>query len=159
VLARYMTVAELDPSTRITYAGYIRRTILPALGSMELRKVRGPLLDTFYERLRRCGELTCTGRPFIEHRSFPDLTIEPGDSRSAGRRASAAIRDAASSGQLAPGEQLPSVRELAGDGSDVPRAMPRGCRHAAGRPVAARGWGRVSGPRCVLERGHGSAER
>src|SRR5215471_16654033 len=37
-LARYMTVAELEPSTRETYGGYIRRTILPALGSMELRK-------------------------------------------------------------------------------------------------------------------------
>jgi Phage integrase, N-terminal SAM-like domain len=97
VLARYMAVAELDPSTQNTYAGYIRRTILPALGSRELRKVRGPLLDTFYARLRRCGDLACTGKPFTEHRNFPDLTIEPGDSRSAWRRASAAIRDAVSS--------------------------------------------------------------
>jgi integrase len=71
VLDRYMAVAELDPSTQNTYAGYIRRTILPALGSMELRKVRGPLLDTFYARLRRCGDLTCTGKPFTEHRSSP----------------------------------------------------------------------------------------
>src|SRR5262245_32180263 len=31
VLARYMAVAELDPSTRRTYDGYIRRTIIPAL--------------------------------------------------------------------------------------------------------------------------------
>jgi integrase len=108
-----MAVAELDPSTQNTYEGYIRRTILPALGSRELRKVRGPLLDTFYARLRRCGDLACTGKPFTEHRNFPDLTIEPGDSRSAWRRASAAIRDAVGSGQLAPGEQLPSVRELA----------------------------------------------
>jgi len=83
VLARYMAVAELDPSTQNTYAGYIRRTILPALGAKELRKVRGPLLDTFYARLRRCGDLTCTGKPFTEHRSFPGLTIEPDDSRSA----------------------------------------------------------------------------
>ena len=113
VLARYMAVAELDPSTQNTYAGYIRRTIVPALGSMELRKVRGPLLDTFYGRLRRCGDLACTGKPFTEHRSFPRLTIEPGNARSAWRRASAAIREAVGSGQLAPGEQLPSVRELA----------------------------------------------
>ena len=113
VLARYMTIAELDPSTRNTYPGYIRRTVLPALGSMELRKVRGPLLDTFYARLRKCGDLACTGKPFTEHRSFLSLTIEPGDSRSAWRRASAAISKAASSGQLAAGEQLPSVRELA----------------------------------------------
>jgi hypothetical protein len=85
-LTRYMAVAELDPSTRNTYAGYIRRTILPALGSTELRKVRGPLLDTFYARLRRCGDLTCTGRPFTEHRSFPGLTIEPGVRVRYGRR-------------------------------------------------------------------------
>jgi integrase len=43
VLARYMANAELDRSTRKTYDGYIRRTIIPALGSMKLRKVRGLL--------------------------------------------------------------------------------------------------------------------
>jgi integrase len=41
LMARYMEVAELDVSTRETYEGYLRRTILPALGSMELRKLRG----------------------------------------------------------------------------------------------------------------------
>ena len=45
LLRQYMTVAELDRSTRQTYEGYIRRTILPALGPIELRKVRGPVLD------------------------------------------------------------------------------------------------------------------
>jgi integrase len=42
LLARYMEVAGLDVSARETCEGYIRRTILPALGSMELRKLRGP---------------------------------------------------------------------------------------------------------------------
>ena len=32
LLRQYMTVAELDRSTRQTYEGYIRRTIVPALG-------------------------------------------------------------------------------------------------------------------------------
>ena len=53
LLRRYMTVAERDRSTRQAYEGYIRRTILPALGSMELRKVRGPVLDMLYPRLHR----------------------------------------------------------------------------------------------------------
>src|ERR1019366_9225229 len=38
-LARYLEIAELDLSTRETYEGYVRRTIGPALGSMELRKI------------------------------------------------------------------------------------------------------------------------
>jgi hypothetical protein len=27
-------------------------------------KLRGPVLDMCYARLRRCGNLACTGRPF-----------------------------------------------------------------------------------------------
>ena len=48
LLDQYMAVADLDVSTREGYEGYIRRTIKPALGGMELRKLRGPVLDTFY---------------------------------------------------------------------------------------------------------------
>jgi hypothetical protein len=36
---------------------------------MQVRKVRGPLLDTLYARLMRCGNLACTGKPFTEHRN------------------------------------------------------------------------------------------
>jgi hypothetical protein len=113
LLARYMEVAELDVSTRETYEGYIRRTILPALGSMELRKLRGPVLDMFYARLRRCGNLACTGRPFTEHRYLPAFVVVPGDARRAQQQAASALRDAISRGELAPGDELPSVRELA----------------------------------------------
>ena len=42
LLDQYMAVADLDVSTREGYEGYIRRTIKPALGGMELRKLRGP---------------------------------------------------------------------------------------------------------------------
>ena len=75
LLDQYMAVADLDVSTREGYEGYIRRTIKPALGGMELRKLRGPVLDTFYARLRRCGDLACTGRPFTEHRNVPVLVL------------------------------------------------------------------------------------
>src|SRR5262249_32635075 len=94
------------------YEGYIRRTILPALGSIELRKVRGPVLDTFYARLRRCGNLACSGRPFTEHTSFPPLVVEPGR-RPAWQQVTDQIRGAISSGALAPGDQLPSAQEMA----------------------------------------------
>jgi hypothetical protein len=49
--------------------GCIRRTIKPAFGSMPVRNGPGPLLDTFYARLIRCGNLACTGKPFTEHRT------------------------------------------------------------------------------------------
>jgi hypothetical protein len=74
LLTRYLEIAELEPSTQVTYEGYVRRTIEPALGSLEVRKVRGPMLDTLYARLRRCSDVSCvTGRPFIEHKLLPRL--------------------------------------------------------------------------------------
>ena len=56
VLTQYLAVAEIDQSTKDTHGGFIGRTIAPAIGSMELRKIRGPILDMFYARLRRCGD-------------------------------------------------------------------------------------------------------
>ncbi len=46
LLDQYVSTAGWDVSTRESNLGYIRRTINPALGSMPVRKVRGPLLDT-----------------------------------------------------------------------------------------------------------------
>ena len=122
LLDRYLDVADLDLSTRRTYEGYIRRTILPALGTTELRKIRGPVLDTFYTRLRRCGNLACTGRPFFEHTSFPVLQVVR---RAAGR----------------PGSRSPrrSARR-SGPGSSL-RAR-NSCRRTRWLPGTACGWRR-----------------
>jgi integrase len=113
LLERHMAIADLDLSTRESYDGYIRRTIGPALGKIELRKLRGPVLDTFYSRLRRCGDLACTGRPFTEHRNVPVLAVDPGDPRPGWQQIADTIAEAIRSGQLTAGERLPSVRELA----------------------------------------------
>ncbi len=137
LLAQYMAVAELDPSTREGYEGYIRRTIMPALGTMELRKVRGPILDTLYTRLRRCGNLACTGKPFTEHSNFPVLMIERGSLRPVWQQVASVIREAVSSGRLVPGEELPSIRELASQ-YDVPvAALRRALTELAGEGVVA----------------------
>ena len=64
----YAAVAGWELSTREANECYIRRTIKPALGHLQVRKVRGPILDKLYMRLKRCGDLSCTGRPFTEHR-------------------------------------------------------------------------------------------
>ena len=57
LLDEYAAIAEWDVSTRQTNEGFIRRTIKPALGHLEVRKVRGPILDQLYARLKRCGDL------------------------------------------------------------------------------------------------------
>jgi hypothetical protein len=64
LLDEYAAIAEWDVSTRQTNEGFVRRTIKPALGHLEVRKVPGPILDQLYARLKRCGDLSCTGRPF-----------------------------------------------------------------------------------------------
>jgi hypothetical protein len=70
---QYAAVADWDLSTRKAYEGYIRRVIKPALGNLQVRKIRGPLPDLLYAQLRRCGDPGCTGKKFVEHRTVPTL--------------------------------------------------------------------------------------
>ncbi len=83
------------------------------LGSTQVRKVRGPLVDTLYARLMRCGNLACTGKPFTEHRNVPDLRSDPSDPRPEWQQAADKLRAAIETGELAPGDALPSVPDLA----------------------------------------------
>ena len=50
-LDRYAEVADWDLSTRKANEVYIRRVIKPALGHLQVRKIRGPLLDLLYAEL------------------------------------------------------------------------------------------------------------
>src|SRR6185437_16886296 len=109
LMDEYAAVAEWDVSTRQTNEGFIRRTIKPALGHMKVRKVRGPILDKLYAELKRCGDLSCTGRPFTGHRNVPDLTINPHDRRSGRRQVAAMLTEAIQSGILASGDELPAI--------------------------------------------------
>jgi hypothetical protein len=99
-------------STRQTNEGFIRRTIKPALGHLEVRKVRGPILDQLYARLKRCGDLSRTGRPFTEHRNVPVLVLNLRDRRPAWQQVTETLSEAIRSGSLAPGDELPSITEL-----------------------------------------------
>jgi hypothetical protein len=112
LMDKYAQVADWDLSTRVSNDGYIRRVIKPALGHLQVRKVRGPVLDLLYARLKRCADPLCAGKPFIEHRNVPDLSVDPAGGRPARRQVADAISDAIGSGALAPGDPLPSVREL-----------------------------------------------
>ena len=105
----YAVVAEWDVSTRQTNEGFIRRTIKPARGPMKVRKVRGPVLDKLDAELKRCGDLSCTGKPFIEHRNVPVLMINPRDSRPAWQQVTATLTAAIRSGTLVPGDEPPTT--------------------------------------------------
>ena len=112
LLDEYVAIAPWDVSTRQTNEGFIHRTIKPALGPMKVRKVRVPILDKLYAELNRCGHLSCTGRPFIEHRNVPVLAINPRDSRPAWQQVAETLADAIESGFIVPGDELPSITEL-----------------------------------------------
>ena len=94
LLDQYVSTAGWDVSIREGNLGYIRRTIKPAIGSTQVRKVRGPLLDTLYARLMRCGNLTCTSKPFTEHRNIPDPRPDPADPRLEWQQAADRVRAA-----------------------------------------------------------------
>jgi integrase len=112
LLNRYVQVADWDLSTRKANEWYIRRTIKPALGRLQIRRVRGPVLDLLYAQLRRCSDPLCTGRAVTEHRNMPLLTVDPASRQPAWQQVADTIREAIRSGMLVPGEQLPSVREM-----------------------------------------------
>lgn len=63
LLDRWMEVVDHELSTAETTAGYVRRTLKPALGEMSLRKLqhRVDILDRLYIHLRRCNQL-CDGK-------------------------------------------------------------------------------------------------
>jgi integrase len=122
LLDEYASIAPWDVSTRQTNGGFIRRTIKPAIGHLKVRQVNGEVLDKLYARLLRCGDLSCTGSPFTEHRRVPVLNIDPADTRPAWKQVTAALTEAITSGALVPGDEMPSITEasrLQGIGTGV----------------------------------------
>ncbi|HEX4907127.1 MAG TPA: site-specific integrase, partial [Actinomycetes bacterium] len=55
LLERWLEMADLAWSTRVTYKGYIERTILPTLGHLALRRLDTATLDRFSTTLRARG--------------------------------------------------------------------------------------------------------
>jgi len=153
LLDEYAAIAEWDVSTRQTNEGFIRRTIKPALGHLEVRKVRGPILDQLYARLKRCGDLSCTGRPFTEHRNVPVLVLNPRDRRPAWHQITETLTEAIQSGSLAPGEELPGARKRTGPGHDCRRA---GCRPHVCHPMKA---STIRGIHSILSGAFAAAQR
>jgi integrase len=66
VLDRYLEVADLGVSTRLTHESYIRRVIRPVLGDVRVRNLGPDTLDVLYAHLKRCSRL-CGRLPKTEH--------------------------------------------------------------------------------------------
>jgi hypothetical protein len=134
LLDQYVSRVGWDVSTRESNLGYIRRTIKPAIGSTQVCKVRGPLLDTLYARLMRCGNLACTGKPFTEHRHIPDLRPDPADRRFEWQQAADRVRAAIRSGQLPQKGKARVRHDARAAAGDFKTARPSGTVHVKGAP-------------------------
>ena len=66
LMDRYLELLDVDVTTRKSYEGYIRNHIRPLLGELQVGKLDGETLDSFYSILRTC-RAHCDGRPSIEH--------------------------------------------------------------------------------------------
>jgi integrase len=68
---RYLELLDVDTTTRKGFEGYIRNHVRPLLGKIQVGKLNGETLDSFYAILRRC-RAHCDGKPYIEHRMRAD---------------------------------------------------------------------------------------
>ncbi len=69
LLDKWLGVLDVDPSTRRTYEGYIRKHIRPLLGSLSLTRVDVEILDSFYSELRRCRDHCGRRQPAVSRTS------------------------------------------------------------------------------------------
>ena len=74
---RYLTVLDVEPTTRSTYEGYIRNHIRPALGPLPLARLEAETVESFYAQLRTCRS-RCGGRQPVDHRTADEHTCDAG---------------------------------------------------------------------------------
>ena len=153
LMDHYAEVADWDLSTQKANEAYIRRVIKPALGHLQVRKIRGPLFDLLYAQLRRCGDPGCTGKRFLEHRNVPTLSVVTPSRRPAWQQVADTLRDAVNSGMLGgriatfcPGDEHPA-RRAGRDATARPSCPGRGrARRPPAGPDRRRSRRRRGGP-------------
>ncbi|ONI77079.1 site-specific integrase [Actinosynnema sp. ALI-1.44] len=68
LMDRYLELIDVDPNTRQGYERSIRNHIRPLIGGLQVGKLDGETLDSFYAVLRTC-RAHCGGRRYIQHRT------------------------------------------------------------------------------------------
>ncbi|GAA4547271.1 tyrosine-type recombinase/integrase [Pseudonocardia xishanensis] len=66
LLDRYLELLEVEDTTRDRYEQVIRVHIRPRLGALQVARLDGELLDSYYAILRRCRR-HCNGRVKVDH--------------------------------------------------------------------------------------------
>ncbi|GIE87884.1 Phage integrase, N-terminal SAM-like domain [Actinoplanes regularis] len=69
LMDRYFEVLDVGETTIGTYEGYRRNHIDPLLGDLQLARLDGEVLDSFYADCRRCRAHCRPGRRAIDHRT------------------------------------------------------------------------------------------
>jgi integrase/DNA-binding transcriptional regulator YhcF (GntR family) len=68
LLDKYFDLTSVQETTKENYETLARLHIRPLLGTVQLAKINGETLDSFYKVLRKC-RARCQGRKYIEHRT------------------------------------------------------------------------------------------
>ncbi|KAA1011549.1 tyrosine-type recombinase/integrase [Pseudonocardia sp. EV170527-09] len=71
LLDRYLSVVEVEESTRTGYESMCRNYIRPVLGELRIGRIDGETLDAFFAELRRCRR-RCDRRARTDHRMAED---------------------------------------------------------------------------------------
>lgn len=68
LIDRWLTVLDVDASTRRGYESKIGKHVRPLLGPVQLTRLSVEVLDSFYAELRKCRD-HCGGRKYLQHRT------------------------------------------------------------------------------------------
>ena len=71
LLDQHMEMLSVEETTLDSYETLIRNHIRPLLGELQLGRIDGQVLDSFFKQLRTC-RAHCRGRKFTEHRTTHD---------------------------------------------------------------------------------------
>ena len=59
---------DVEPTTLDSYRGFVENHIKPLIGKVQVGRIDGEILDSFFKQLRTCRAY-CHGRRFTEHRT------------------------------------------------------------------------------------------
>jgi integrase len=68
MLDRHLEMLNVEATTLDSYEVFVRNHIRPLIGHLQVGRIDGEILDSFYRQLRTC-RAHCRGKAFIEHRT------------------------------------------------------------------------------------------